>query len=166
MNIIRRIPLVLFVASLAIAFGHFDAGAAQSPGVQLGQLTCKTLPGTKVQRFLTSSVAVNCTFKTPHGEERYKGEMGLLGIDLSKKSQETLYFTVVGVVSDVRIGKHSLVGEYLGTSASVGIVEKGYGSTSFVGGVKKSFSLVPSLDTFKGTGITAGASRMHLDPAK
>ena len=161
MRTFRRIAFAVIVVSL-VAWMNPLAFAEKHAGAQLGSLVCKSKPGTRVQFFLRSSVAVQCTFKTPKGQESYKGEIGLLGFDLSKKSEETLYFTVLGVAANIEMGSHSLSGEYVGASLSVGIVKKGYGTTQFVGGVKKGFSLVPSLDTFKGTGISAGVSRMKL----
>ena len=163
MKIIRRIGFALIALSLISAIQLPAAGAAEkTPGVQLGSLVCKSQPGTRVQIFLKTSVAIKCTFKISiKGEERYKGEIGFLGIDLSKKSEETLNFTVIGLTTNVKIGDHSLEGDYSGASVSVGLKE-GLGSTQFVGGLKKAFSLVPSLDTFKGTGISAGVSRMKL----
>ena len=107
-------------------------------------------------------MAVKCTFKTDKGQESYKGEIGLLGIDLSQKSEETLHFTVLGVTEDIEMGSHTLTGDYIGASVSVGIYNEGGGTTQFVGGANKSFSLVPSLDTYKGTGISVGVSRMKL----
>lgn len=157
----RRIVIAAAVVSLT-AWMSPQAFAEKTPGGQLGSLVCKSRPGTRVQFFLRSSVAVKCTFKTNKGQESYKGEIGLLGIDLSKKSEETLYFTVLGVTEDVEMGSHTLRGDYVGASVSAGVYKEGAGSTQFVGGVKKSFSLVPSLDTFKGTGITVGVSRMKL----
>lgn len=138
------------------------SGAEGQPGVQLGRLVCQSQPGTRVQYFLRTSVAIKCTFSTMSEKEKYKGEIGLLGVDLSKKSEETLYFTVVGLTENVKMGSHSLSGDYVGASISAGVIKTGVGTTQFVGGLEKSFSLVPSLDTFKGAGITAGVSRMKL----
>ncbi len=164
MKIIRRIGFALIAFSLISAVQLPAAGATEkTPGVQLGSLVCKSQPGTRVQIFLKTSVAIKCTFKISlKGEERYKGEIGFLGIDLSKKSEETLNFTVIGLTSNIKLGDHSLAGDYLGVSVSVGLYKEGLGTTQFVGGLNKAFSFVPSLDTFKGAGISAGVSRMKL----
>jgi hypothetical protein len=163
MKIIRRYGIAVVAASLIVA-GYFSVveAAAKKEGVQLGSLVCKSQPGTRVQIFLQSSVAIKCTFKTSSGEEKYKGEIGFLGIDLSKKSEETLKFTVLGLTTDVSMGSHTLAGDYAGASVSVGVYKEGIGTTAFVGGLKNNFSLVPSFDTFKGTGISAGVSRLKL----
>lgn len=70
----------------------------------------------------------------------------MLGLDLRERNESTLFFTVIGLAKDVRIGQHSLAGGYVGASISASI-DKGFGSTQFVGGLKRSFSLIPSLDT-------------------
>ena len=163
MRIVRPIFYAVFVLSVSLALGPSVAGAAEKKeGGQLGSLVCKSKPGSRVQYFLRTSVAINCTFKTAKGMEKYKGEIGFLGIDLSKKSEETLNFTVMGLTTDINMGSHTLAGDYSGASASVGIYKEGVGTNVFVGGVQNNFSLVPSLDTFKGTGISAGVSRMKL----
>ena len=156
-----QIFVILLVVSL-VSWPHSPVIAANEPGVQLGSLVCKSLPGTRVQFFLKTSVAIKCTLKNLNGQERYKGEIGLLGIDLSKKSEETLNFTVDGIAGNIKMGSHSLSGEYVGASISASIIKEGIGTTQFVGGLDKGFNLVPSLDTFKGTGISAGVSRMKL----
>ena len=161
MKVARCALLVLLVSLLAVAS---TAGAAEQGGVNLGSLTCKTKPGTNVQLLLVSSVAVECTFKTAGGEEMYNGEIGFLGVDLSRKDEQTLNFTVLGVSRDVKMGSHSLQGDYLGTTVAAGMGGKGVGSTALVGGLRKSFNLVPSADTFKGAGISAGGTRMNLQP--
>ena len=162
MRTFRRITFAVIAMSLAVWMSP-QAHAEKQPGAQLGSLVCKYRPGTRVQFFLRSSVAVKCTFKTNKGQESYKGEIGLLGIDLSQKSEETLHFTVLGVTEDIEMGSHTLSGDYVGASISASIYKEGGGTTQFIGGgANKSFSLVPSLDTFKGTGISIGVSRMKL----
>ena len=166
MKFARGMVLVLLAVSLALLVGSYPAGAAAQGGVNLGTLTCKSKPGTGVHLLLVSSVAVECAFKTSSGEEMYKGELGFLGVDLSRKDEQTLAFTVVGLTGDVKMGAHSLQGDYLGASVAAGILGKGAGTTALIGGVKKSLNLVPSVDTFKGAGISAGGTRMHLEPSK
>ena len=166
MRFARGVMLALLAAFLVGPVGAYPASAAEQGGVNLGNLTCKTKPGTSVQLLLVSSVVVECTFKTAGGEEKYKGEIGFLGVDLSRKDEQTLLFTVVGLTADVKMGAHSLAGDYLGASVAAGMLGKGVGSTALVGGIKKSLNLVPSADTFKGAGISAGGTRMHLEPLK
>lgn len=162
MKIFSRAAFVLFAISLILGLSAPTAPAAEKEGIQLGKLTCKTRPETRTKLFLRSSVVINCSFETKQGTEKYKGEIGFLGVDLSKKSEEVLYFTVVGLTSDYRVGSHSLAGGYVGAQLAAGIVKHGIGTSGFVGGLKKNFSLVPSIDVFKGAGITLGVSKMQL----
>jgi len=175
-KLVRDMTLGLLMALLMIAGGLRPAAGAENPavspgrekkeGVNLGRLTCKTEPGTRTQRFLRSSVALDCVFKTDKGEEKYKGEIGFLGVDLGKREERTLYFRVFGYATDARLGSYPLQGDYLGTSIGAGAYGQGYGSSALVGGIQKSFNIVPSVETFKGAGITAGGTKMHLEPAK
>ena len=60
----------LFAALLVYAVQFPAAGAAEkTAGVQLGTLLCKSQPGTRVQVFLRSSVAIKCTYKNSIGED-------------------------------------------------------------------------------------------------
>ena len=164
MKLARCLMTVCLMVFLAGPVGLRAAGAAE--GVNLGNLTCATKPGTAVQLLLVSSVAVECTFKTAAGEETYKGEIGFLGVDLSRKDSQTLLFTVGGLTANVKMGSHSLKGDYIGASVAAGILGQGVGTTALIGGLQRSFNLVPSVDTFKGAGISAGGTRMSLEPLK
>ncbi len=160
MKTLYRVGLAALFASVIASTSVPVAGAAE--GVHLGTLTCKTLPGKRTNLLFRSSVALQCTFQTAQGKEHYRGEVGLLGVNLSKKGEETLHFTVLGLSKNTAMGAHLLSGGYWGASVSADI-EKGIGSTQFVGGFNKGFSLVPSIDTSNGTGISAGVSRMTLE---
>lgn len=166
MRFVRHGLLILFVSVFLGAFHLFPAESYGAEGVELGQLICKSKPGSREQLFFSSSVAIKCTFTTLAGKENYKGEIGLLGVDLSQKSEQTLYFTVFGFGTNIKMGAHGLAGEYVGTSISASLIKEGLGSSQFVGGVRESLSLVPSLDTFKGVGISIGVSRMKLEAGK
>ncbi len=160
MKTLARIGLAALVASLFASAPLPSAEAVQ--GVNLGTLTCNTIPGLRTNLLFSSSVPLRCVYRTHRGEEQYRGEIGHLGIDLSKKGMETLRFTVVGLTADTAVGAHTLSGGYVGTSVSVGLA-KGFGSTQLVGVSRRSISLVPSFDTFDGIGLTAGLSRMTLE---
>ncbi len=139
--------------------------AEKQGGIKLGVLTCISLPKTEVKIFLRTSVRVKCTFKSQIGEEKYEGEFGLLGIDLSKKTAQKMSFIVFGGTGDVKPGAHSLKGDYNGVQATVGLGVGG-GPNHLLGGWKDSFSLAPSLETHKGIGVTLGGTRLNLVPAK
>ncbi len=165
---------ILSVALAAAVFGLLpwnQAGAAE--GVKLGVMKCRSLPNTRVQIFLRTSVRVKCTFTASRLQgrgqsgksENYDGEFGLLGIDLSKKSAQNMNFVVFGLSGDIKIGSHSLRGDYNGVQATVGIGVGG-GPNHLLGGWKDGFSLAPSIETHKGIGVTVGATRLNLRPAK
>jgi hypothetical protein len=158
---------VALVAALFALVPWNKAGAAEKPkeGVELGTLTCTTRPKSKINKVIVSSISANCVFKTKRGEERYSAEIGLLGVDLSKKEAQKLYFTVVGLTEDIRMGTHTLAGHYIGLEATLGLGVGG-GAQALVGGVNHAFSLAPSLETHKGLGATLGGTRMNLKPAK
>ncbi len=146
--------------------------AEAAKGIKLGVLECTSLPGTRVQIFLRTSVRVKCTFTASRLQgggqsgksEDYVGEFGLLGVDLSKKSAQKMNFAVFGLSGDIKIGSHALRGDYNGVQATVGIGVGG-GPNHLLGGWKDSFSLAPSLETHKGIGVTVGGTRLHLAPA-
>ena len=170
----KRMSRIFSVVLLAVVFGLLpwnQAGAAE--GVKLGVMKCRSLPNTRVQIFLRTSVRVKCTFTASRAQgggqsgksEDYVGEFGLLGIDLSHKTAQKMNFVIFGLTSDIKIGSHSLRGDYNGVQATVGIGVGG-GPNHMLGGWKDSFSLVPSLETHRGIGVTVGGTRLHLEPAK
>ena len=161
--------LLVFPVFLLVAMYFWMAlpaeAAEKKGGIKLGTMTCESLPKTQVKIFLRSSVRVKCTFKSQIGQENYVGEFGLLGIDLSKKSAQKMSFVVFGGTADIKPGAHSLRGDYNGVHASVGLGVGG-GVNHMLGGWKDSFSLVPSIETHKGIGVTVGGTRLNLEPAK
>jgi hypothetical protein len=88
-----------------------------------------------------------------------------LDVDLSKKCAQKMNFIIFGLVDDIKIGSHSLQGDYNGVQATVGIGVRG-GPNHLLGGWKHSFALAPSLETHKGIGVTLGGTRLNLEPAK
>ena len=155
----------IFLAAMSSGMTPMAQAAEKEGGIKLGVLTCISLPKTEVKIFLRTSVRVKCTFKSQIGEEKYEGEFGLLGIDLSKKTAQKMTFVVFGATGDVKPGAHSLRGDYNGVMATVGIGVGG-GPNALLGGWKDSFTLAPSLETHKGIGVTIGGTRLNLEPAK
>ena len=161
---------IIFLAPILLAN---NLHAEKKGGVELGLLTCESLPKSQVKIFLRTSVRVKCTFTASRLQgrgqggksENYVGEFGLLGIDLSIKSAQKMRFVVFGLTSDIKIGSHSLQGDYNGVQATVGIGVGG-GPNHLLGGWKQGFSLAPSLETHKGIGVTLGGTRLNLEPAK
>ncbi len=171
-NIRIRIVMTAILLLAPFLFAN-NLHAEKKEGIQLGLLACESLPKTEVKIFLRTSVRVKCTFTASRLQgggqagksENYVGEFGLLGIDLSKKTAQKMNFAVFGLTGDIKIGSHSLAGDYNGVQATVGIGVGG-GPNHLLGGWKDSFTLAPSLETHKGTGITVGGTRLNLEPAK
>ena len=139
-----------------------NAGGSSSVGV----LSCKAVPGTRLNLIVRSTVDVRCTFKGDGITERYVGETGIaLGLDLSFRKDEQFAFTVLSA-SNKAPGNHALAGKYFGgkASAAAGI---GLGAAALVGGSSDSFGLQPlALESTKGVGVAAGIGFLHLEPAK
>ncbi len=81
-------PLTL---ALALATASFTGLAVQGEvlaaesGVNAGLLTCHSLPNTRTNWILYSSVELRCVFDTPRGQEHYAGKTGIgFGVDLRR----------------------------------------------------------------------------------
>lgn len=134
--------------------------------VEIGVLTCTTVPGTRFNLIIRSTVDVECTFAgSAGGEEHYQGETGIgLGIDLNLNREEQIAFTVLSAGAR-EVGDYALTGRYAGAkaSATVGI---GVGVAVLVGGGSKSFTLQPlALEGSTGLGLSGGIGYLYLEPA-
>jgi hypothetical protein len=139
--------------------------ALAQAGAQVGVLTCKALPG-GLNLLIHSTRNVACLFRGIDGmEERYKGETGIaLGVDLQWKDEQTIAFTVLGAVSDVRPGAYALAGKYMGgkASAAAGI---GLGAAALIGTGQKSFTLQPlAIENVYGLGVAGGLTYLYIEP--
>ena len=164
---VKSLSLVLVLATAALT-GQAVQGeslAAES-GVNAGLLTCHSLPNTRTNWILYSSVELRCVFDTPRGQEHYAGKTGIgLGVDLAWRPETALRFVVVMASTDVEIGSHALAGHYAGgsASASVGMT---VGVSALVGGGPKNISLEPlAIETGSGLGAAAGLSYLTLTPS-
>jgi len=148
---------VLLTASPGVAAG----------GAQVGILTCTSIAGTGYSILIHSSVDVECVFRTPAGEEHYKGQMGIgLGVDLAWDRQQTIAFGVVTAAKDVSVGAYSLAGRYVGGKASV-TLGVGAGAAALIGGSAKNIALQPlGLESSEGFGLAGGLGYLFLDPAQ
>ncbi|MBI2509681.1 MAG: DUF992 domain-containing protein, partial [Betaproteobacteria bacterium] len=133
--------------SIAVATALIFSAPAQDAmatgGIQVGILTCHAVPGSGTNWLLHSSVAVNCIFSSPQGEERYRGQTGIgLGIDLSYLQNQQMAFTVLGGASDTSPGAFALSGKYFGGKggATVGV---GGAVSVLIGGGGKNIALQP-----------------------
>jgi len=157
--LLRRTTLVLGLIITAAV-----PASAQNAGVEVGLLTCESVPGSGLNLIITSSVDVLCEFKTPAGSEFYKGETGIgLGIDLNFGRDERMLFTVLAGARDIRPGSYMLEGKYGGgkASATVGV---GAGASVLIGGGKDSITLQPlAVQGSTGLGVAAGVSYLYLE---
>ncbi len=147
--------LLLLVAQPVLAQG----------GLDIGILTCKSVPSTRLNYIFHSNTVVDCIFAHSSGKERYMGEMGMsIGIDLQQKSNAQTVFTVIAVSSDTRTEAYSLEGTYVGgkASAALGI---GVGTSVMFGGGDKNISLQPiAVETSTGLGAALGIGYLTLVP--
>ena len=142
--------------------------ASADEGSRLGVLTCKSIPGTRVNLIIRSTTDVHCEFKHDNGKvEHYLGETGIaFGADLTfSKDEETFAFTVISA-EQINPGEHKLTGRYVGgrASASVGV---GVGAAILVGGDQDNFSLQPlALEGNKGYGAAAGLGFLYIEKGR
>lgn len=150
-------------AGLVLAGLTLAAPARADEGVNVGVLKCKTIPGTRVQLIIHSSVGLDCEFETPNGKERYKGESGIgLGLDISWDRVEYIAYTVLSGTKDYKMGSYSLAGKFVGAKASA-TAGVGAGAAVLVGGGEKNITLQPlALEGSTGAGVAAGAAYLFL----
>ncbi len=162
----RRLVLafVLTAGMLTGFLGH-TAPAAARGGVEVGTLTCRTLPETQVNWIVYSSISMRCVFDAPTGQEQYLADTGVqVGPDLSWLLATELRYVVLAASGNAHVGADALAGHYTsaGTSASVGVAA---GASVLVGGGTQSVSLEPlGVETGSGLGVSAGLSYLVLRP--
>ncbi len=152
---------LLCMSTMAVVF----AGRSAVADAQVGVLTCASIPGTRFNLLIHSSVDVDCVFKTPDGPEYYSGEMGIgIGVDLNWNRNETIRFGVIAGGEDMRVGTHMLSGKYMGGKASV-TVGMGAGAAALVGGGGGNYALQPlGLESSEGWGLSGGLGYLLLRP--
>lgn len=138
-----------------------------SADVDLGVLTCKSVPRARVDLVIRSTADIRCALTYPGGQiERYKGETGIaLGLDLSFKANEKFAFTVISS-STVRPGTHSLTGKYFGSKVPA-MASPALGTAGLVGGYDDRIGLNPvAVGSSSGVGIAAGIGFLYIEPEK
>ena len=167
MNVAVRKVVGALSMGAALWMGMPGAAVADE-GSRVGVLTCKSIPGTRVNLIIRSTTDVHCEFKHEGGRvEHYLGETGIaFGADLTfSKEEETFAFTVLSA-ERITAGEHKLAGKYVGgrASASVGV---GVGAAVLVGGDQDNFSLQPlALEGNKGFGAAAGLGFLYIEKAR
>ena len=160
--------LSFFAASLGLVLTMGNVAADDGDaGFEVGVLQCSVVPGSRINLLIRSTADIKCTFDNAGTIERYIGETGIgLGIDLSFKSDEQMFFTVLAATSDTRPGAYSLAGKYAGVSAAAA-VGVGLGAKILVGGGENNFSLQPlALESHKGLGASAGLGFLYIEPTQ
>jgi hypothetical protein len=153
---------VLLASSLGVPL----PSVLEADEIEVGVLTCTTVPGTRFNLIIRSTVDVECIFKgSAGGEERYQGETGIgLGVDLNLNREEQIAFTVLSA-GPHEPGDYALTGRYGGAKASA-TVGVGVGAAVLVGGGSKSFTLQPlALEGSTGLGVAAGIGYLYIEPA-
>lgn len=164
----RLIALSIAPAAIVLAMSAASPNHALGQGgIDAGVLVCRSLPATKRNLIIHSSVQVSCTFSSIDGtREKYRGKAGItFGLDLKLASNETIAYTVLTVTTDV--GSGALSGTYFGAKASVeaGV---GVGVAVLVGGGDHNVTLQPlALEGSRGgAGAAAGIGYLSIEPAK
>lgn len=168
MNTSKIAQSLALVATLALVAGTGAARAEETAGLQVGVITCKVVPGSRVNLLVRSTADVDCTWEYGGAVEKYRGETGIaLGLDLSFKSDETIAFGVIAASADVTPGKYALTGKYVGGTADAAL-GVGVGAKVLVGGGNKNVSLQPlALSGSTGSaGASAGVGFLYIEPAK
>jgi Protein of unknown function (DUF992) len=126
-------------------------------GVQVGILSCDTVPGSGTNWIVRSTVDLTCIFDGPWGSERYRGESGIaLGVDLKFNRREKIAFAVIAAASDIRSRTHALAGRYYGGKASATLIY-GVGAAALIGGGAKNVALQPlAVESSTGFGLSGG----------
>lgn len=148
----------LFLAALA-------AGPALAQDdkvrVEFGVLTCHFVDKTNL--IIVSSTKFDCTFDhaaDDRPDEKFAGEIGKLGADLTIKGDETLVWGVLAPSVDAEVS--AMEGDYFGAGADIA-VGKGVGANLLLGGFDKSFALQPlSVSSSDGVGASLALEQLKL----
>ncbi|MFT4583952.1 MAG: hypothetical protein ACI915_001703 [Gammaproteobacteria bacterium] len=141
-----------------------SSSASAAGGIQVGLLTCTTVPGSRVNLLIRSTADVECLYENNGVTEQYHGETGIaLGLDLSIRANEKMAFTVIAFSDDIGPGSKALGGKYVGgqISAAAGL---GIGAKALIGGGAKNIGLQPlALETSTGIGVAGGLGFLYIE---
>jgi hypothetical protein len=147
-------------ALFALLFAALVLPSQAEARSKIGTLTCN-LSGS-VGMIIGSHQGASCIF-TPSGygkRERYRGEIGRLGLDLGVVSGGRMVWAVFADFVGPRKG--ALRGTYVGAAgdASIGL---GLGANVLIGGSNRLIALQPvSFKAQSGLNIAVGAARLRL----
>jgi len=152
-----------FAALLALGLAASPAVAKNNSGVKIGVLSCDVSAG--VGLILASSRSVDCTFERTVGgrNERYKGTIERLGIDIGVTGKAVMAWVVF---APGKLKRGALAGSYAGVSAEASVAV-GLGANVLLGGSNKSVALQPlSVQAQTGLNVAAGIAALRLKYVK
>lgn len=151
------------LVSLVLILSPFTMVQADDAKGEVGIITCKYIPGSKVNLLIHSSASFNCVFEHSGVKDSYDGEAGIgLGLDLQWTDQSTMAYTVMSSTGTDKDWSTALNGTYTGgkASAAFGV---GLGAAVLIGGGDDSIGLVPlAVESGTGLGATAGIGYLSL----
>ena len=150
------VSLVLILTPLAVVQADDAKG-------EVGVITCKYIPGSKVNLLIHSSASFNCIFDHGGVQDAYDGEAGIgLGLDLQWTDQSTMAYTVMSSTGQDKDWSTALNGTYTGGKASAAFGVQ-LGAAALIGGGDDSVGLVPlALEGGTGLGAAAGIGYLSL----
>ncbi|NWG22891.1 MAG: DUF992 domain-containing protein [Pseudorhodoplanes sp.] len=150
----------VFSAAVAVAAALLVLPQQAQARAKVGMLVCDLSP--TVGWVVGSVQGASCVF-TPSGpgkRERYRGDIGRLGLDLGVVHGGRMVWAVFASYAGPQRG--ALRGTYLGAAgdASIGV---GLGANVLVGGFERSFALQPvSFKSQAGVNVAVGVARLAL----
>jgi hypothetical protein len=157
-----KMKKLAFISSLFIATVLWSSISYADSYIKVGLLKC-IKSGKGVNILIHSQFPVRCLFKdSSGGKEKYRGKTGVeLGLDLQKLEKSKMVFTVFAL-GDLKAGKKSLKGRYIGGMVNV-TIGSGAGIDALVGGGKNHIALQPiALEATKGIGAAAGIGFLDI----
>lgn len=151
------------LVSLVLILTPFAEVQADDAKGEVGVITCKYIPGSKVNLLIHSSASFNCVFDHGGVQDAYNGEAGIgLGLDLQWTDQSTMAYTVMSSTGVDKDWSTALNGTYTGGKASAAFGVQ-LGAAALIGGGDDSVGLVPlALEGGTGFGAAAGIGYLSL----
>jgi outer membrane protein OmpA-like peptidoglycan-associated protein len=150
------------MAAVAVAALTASAQAGEA-GVKVGVLTCEVDSGWGY--VLGSSRDIDCVYRPLRGpEDRYRGSISKLGVDIGYTDTGTIIWDVIAPASDMGAG--ALEGMYGGATANATVLA-GVGANVLLGGFERSVALQPiSVMGNTGLNVAAGLGALRLRHAE
>ncbi len=147
------------LAMVAIAAAWITPARAQTPGTNVGTLSCRM--GPSIGLILGSRQKIACRYQ-PNGSfpaEAYVGVMKTIGLDIGITAGGAMAWGVIAPTKGPMNG--ALAGTYVGASGAIG-VGVGVGANALFGGTGRSIALQPlSVEGSVGINLSLGVSSSH-----